>query len=51
LRRRCQEELLAHELQSSQAYTAQSDLILQFGEQGFYFLPLPLCLGKLRRVR
>ena len=28
----------------------QPDLILQFREQGFYFLPLSLCLGKLRRV-
>jgi hypothetical protein len=42
---RCQEELLADELQSPQA--AQSYLILQFREQGFHFLSLPLCLGEL----
>jgi len=50
LSRRCQEELLAYELQSAQTQSAQSDLILEFREQGFYFLPFPLCLGKLRRV-
>jgi hypothetical protein len=50
--RRCgQQELFPHELQSPQTQATQSDLILQFREQGFYFLPLPLCLGKLRRVR
>jgi hypothetical protein len=30
----CQEELLAHELQSAQAQATQSDLILEFREQG-----------------
>src|ERR1700730_12143826 len=44
--RRCQEELLPNELESAQAQAAQPDVILQFREQGFYFLPLPLCLGK-----
>src|SRR6266853_1373746 len=29
----------------------QSDLILQFREQGFHFFPLPLCQRKLWRVR
>ena len=47
LRYRCQEELLAYELQSPQAQAAQSYLILQFREQGFHFLSLPLCLGEL----
>src|SRR5438874_7047409 len=47
---RCQEELLAHELQSAQAQAPQSDLILQFREQGFHLLSLPLCLGELWRV-
>jgi len=50
LRYRCQEELLAYELQSAQTQAPQSDLILQFGEQGFHFLSLPLCLGELRCV-
>jgi hypothetical protein len=36
---------------SAQTPTPQSDLIFQFREQGFYFFPLPLCRGKLRRVR
>jgi hypothetical protein len=30
----CQEELLLHELQSAQAQATQSDLILEFREQG-----------------
>ena len=48
---RCgQEELLAHEPQSPQTQAPQSDLILQFREQGFHFLSLPLCFGELRRV-
>lgn len=47
----CQEELLSHELQSPQAQAAQPDLILQFREQRFHLLSLPLCLGKLGRVR
>jgi hypothetical protein len=46
-----QEELLPHELQPAQAQATQPDLILQFREQRFYFLSLPLGLGKLRRVR
>jgi hypothetical protein len=50
LSRRCQEELLPHKLQSAQAQATQSDLILEFREQGFYFFPLPLCLRKLWRV-
>jgi hypothetical protein len=47
---RSQKELLLHKLQSAQAQTAQSDLILHFREQGFNLLPLPLCLGELWRV-
>jgi hypothetical protein len=47
---RCQEELLAHELESPQSQAPQSDLILQFGEQGFHLLSLPLCFGELWRV-
>jgi hypothetical protein len=47
LRSRCQEELLAHELQSPQTQAPQSDLILQFCKQGLYFLSLPLCFGEL----
>ena len=43
----CQEELLAHELQSAQTQAPQSDLILQFREQGFHLLSLPLCFGEL----
>src|SRR6266852_2863357 len=46
LGRRCQEELLPHELQSPQAQATQSDLVLQFREQGFHFLSLPLCMGE-----
>jgi hypothetical protein len=38
---RCQEELLAHEPESPQTQAPQSDLILQFREQGFHFLSLP----------
>jgi hypothetical protein len=37
LSRRCQEELLSHELQSVQAQATQSNLILKFREQGFTF--------------
>ena len=51
LRRRGQEELLPYELQSPQTQAAHSDLILQFGKQRFHFLPLPLRVGELRRVR
>jgi hypothetical protein len=47
---RCQEELLPHELQSAQTQMPQSDLILQFREQGFHLLSLPLCFGELWRV-
>src|SRR5438874_6625865 len=47
---RCQEELLAHEPKSPQAQAPQSDLILQFREQGFHLLSLPLCFGELWRV-
>src|SRR5579863_683911 len=35
---RCQEELLAHESESPQTQAPQSDLILQFREQGFHLL-------------
>jgi len=45
---RCQEELLANELHSTQA--TQSDLILQFCEQRFHLLSLPLCVREVRRV-
>ena len=51
LRHRCQEELLPYELQSAQAQATQSDLILEFREQGFHLFSFPLCLGKLWRVR
>jgi hypothetical protein len=51
LGRRGQEELLPHELQSSQAQAAQSDLILEFREQGFHLFSLPLCMCELCRVR
>jgi len=51
LRYRCQEELLPHELQSPQPQAAQTDLMLEFREQRFHLLSLPLCLGKLGRVR
>ena len=47
---RCQEELLAHELESPQTQAPQSDLILQFREQSFHLLSLPLCFGELWRV-
>ena len=47
LRRCCQEELLAYELESPQTQAPQSDLILQFCEQGFHLLSLPLCFGEL----
>jgi len=48
---RCrQKELLALKLQSPQAHAAQSDLILEFSEQGFNFLFLSLCLGELGRI-
>src|ERR1700737_3946372 len=40
----CQEELLPHEPQSAQAQATQSDLILEFREQGFHLLSFPLCL-------
>jgi hypothetical protein len=47
---RCQEELLPHEPQSAQTQAPQSDLILQFREQGFHLLSLPLCFGELWRI-
>ena len=48
---RCgQEELLAHEPQSPQTQAPQSDLILQFREQGFHLLSLPLGCSELWRV-
>ena len=47
---RCEEELLAHEPESPQTQAPQSDLILQFREQGFHLLSLPLCFGELWRV-
>ena len=50
LRRCCQEELLAYELESPQTQAPQSDLILQFCEQGFHLLSLPLCFGELGGV-
>src|ERR1700683_3879472 len=50
LSRRCQEELLPHELQPAQAQATQSDLVFQFREQGFYFLSLSLCMGECGRV-
>jgi hypothetical protein len=46
----CQEELLAHEPESPQTQASQSDLILQFREQSFRPLSLPLCFGELWRV-
>jgi hypothetical protein len=50
LSHRCQEEVFAHEPESAQTQAAQSDLILQFREQGFHRLSLPLCCGELWRV-
>ena len=50
LSRRCQEELLPHELQSPQAQTTQPDLIFQFGEQRFHFLSLSLGATERWRV-
>jgi len=44
------QELLAHEPESPQAQAPQSDLMLQFREQGFHLLSLPLCFGELWRV-
>src|SRR5579859_484124 len=46
-----QEELLPLELQSAQTQATQSDLILEFCEQGFHLFSFPLCLGKFWRVR
>ena len=46
----CQEELLAYEPESPQTQAPQADLILQFREQGFHLLSLPLCFGELWRV-
>jgi len=43
---RRQEELLADKLHPTQAQATGSDLILEFREQRFYLLPLPLRLGK-----
>jgi len=42
---RCQEELLPHEPQSPQAQAMQSDLVLQFREQGFH-----LSFGAIREI-
>ena len=50
LRSRCHEELLANELHSTQAQATQSDLILEFSEQRFHLLSLPLCVREARRV-
>jgi hypothetical protein len=47
---RSQEELLPYKLQSPQAQATQPDLILEFREQGFHHLSLPLCGGELWRV-
>jgi hypothetical protein len=47
---RCEEEFLANEHQSKQAQATQSDLILQFCEQRFHLLSLPLCVREARRV-
>src|SRR5437867_12369109 len=47
---RCQEELLANELHSTQAQATQSNLILEFSEQRFHLLSLPLCVREARRV-
>src|SRR5690242_10724732 len=47
---RCQKELLAHGPKSPQTQAPQSDLILEFREQGFHLLSLPLCFGELWRV-
>src|SRR5438445_3466910 len=47
---RCQEELLANKLHSTQAQATQSDLILEFCEQRFHLLSLPLCVREARRV-
>jgi hypothetical protein len=50
LGRGCQEELLSNKPQSPQAEAAQSDQILQFREQGFHLLSLPLCIPELWRI-
>ena len=47
---RRQKELLPNKLQPPQAQATQSDLILQFGKEGFHFLTLPLGPGKLGRL-
>src|SRR5437879_13642248 len=47
---RCQEELLANKLHSTQAQATKSDLILEFCEQRFHLLSLPLCVREARRV-
>src|ERR1700680_1219284 len=46
----CREELLPHEPQSAQAQATQSELILEFREQGFHLLSFPLYLRELWRV-
>ena len=43
-------ELFAHEPHPAQSQTTQSDLVLEFREQRFHFLSLPLRLRELRRV-
>ena len=45
-----QVELFAHEPHPAQSQTTQSDLVLEFREQRFHFLSLPLRLRELRRV-
>src|SRR5207248_11354393 len=47
---RREKELLPHQLQPPQAQAAQTNLVLEFGEQRFHFLSLPLCLGERFRV-
>src|SRR5215467_2737801 len=45
-----QVELFAHEPHPAQSPTTQPDLVLEFGEQRFHLLSLPLRLRELRRV-
>ena len=47
---RCEEELLTNELHSAQTQPTKSDLVLEFREQRFYLLSLPLCVREARRV-
>ena len=48
LRSRCQEELLANKLQSSQAQATEPNLILEFRKQRLYLFSFPLEVGKGR---